>query len=491
MSNIPSNTPILVCFSSVQQKNSDLSASDEAITLMSEACQKAANSVNCPELLSQCERIYVPEGMWAYKDPARIVADNIQATNATSVFAKIGITQQTLMGEACQRIQDGRESIILVTGGEAKFRQLQATIQGIEISDTVQADDVEADVVMQPDAELWLLEETTAGLGMPVSYYSVMESAYRHAKGQSIDENRDNLAEIYSHFADAANNNPHAWKQDKIAADYIRNPSDKNPMLAFPYTKLHNTSWNVNQACAMFFTSIEKARQLGIDESNWIYPHVSSENNAMLAVAQRPDIHRSIGAEKSAQAALTYTGLSAKDINIVDLYSCFPVAVEMYADAFGLTDKNNFSCTGGMPFAGGPLNNYALQAACRVFELLHQDEHAIGLTSSVSGLITKQGFGLWSKQAPKNPFAFIDVSDEVVAEEKPLNVIGSYHGEAVITGYTVTYHKGERQRAIAICDLPNGQRTVSSSDDAELMATMEVNEYVGKTVTIADRVFSL
>ncbi len=237
MSNLPANTPILVCFSSLQQKTTDLSQSDEATTLMSNACKNAANSVNCPELLTQCERIYVPEGMWAYKDPARIVADNIQAANATTVFAKIGITQQTLMGEACQRIQDGKESIILVSGGEAKFRQLQATIQGVEISDTPQADDVEADVVMQPGAELWLLEETTAGLGMPVSYYSVMESAYRSAKGQSIDENRDNLAEIYHHFSKAAVANSHAWKQEEISAEYIRNPSDKNPMLSFPYTK--------------------------------------------------------------------------------------------------------------------------------------------------------------------------------------------------------------------------------------------------------------
>jgi acetyl-CoA C-acetyltransferase len=296
---------------------------------MTKATQQAAAAVNCPALLEQCQRIYVPEGMWAYKDPARIIADNIQAAAATTVFAKIGITQQTLMGEACQRIQEGKESIILVSGGEAKFRQLQSNIQGIEITDTVQADDVEADVVMQPGAELWLIEETTAGLGMPVSYYSLMESAYRHAKGQSIDENRDKLAEIYSHFSHAGAANPNAWKREAISADYIRNPSAKNPMLAFPYTKLHNTSWNVNQACAMFFTSVEKATELGIDESHWIYPQVSTENNAMLAVAQRPDIHRSVGAELAAKAALSYTELSAKDIAVVDLYSCFPVAVEM------------------------------------------------------------------------------------------------------------------------------------------------------------------
>ncbi len=486
-------TPILISYATIEQNTTDLSQSDEAVDLMAQACQKAAERIQQNSILENIDRIYVPEGMWGYKDPAKLVADRIKADKATTVFAKIGITQQTLMAEACQRIADGEDELVLVSGGEAKFRGLQGKIQSQEVSETTQADECEADVVMQPDAELWLIEETTAGFGMPVSYYSAMDSAYRKSKGLSVDKHRDELAEIYHQFSISASNNPHAWKQAVVEAEYIRNASDKNPMLAFPYTKLHNTSWNVNQACAMLFTSEDKARELGIDEKYWIYPLASSENNTMLAVAERPEIHRSIGAEHSAEELLNYTQVNPNDITYMDLYSCFPAAVEIYADAIGVSDKSKFSCTGGMPFAGGPLNNYALQAACRVFELLDQDSdpNAIGLTSSVSGLITKQAFGLWSKSKPAQAYKWIDVSETVKAQEKPLTVIGGYHGEAVIVGYTVTYHANEPQRAIAICDLPDGKRTVSYSEDITVMQKLEADEYCGISVTIDDRIFSL
>jgi len=490
---LPANTPILVGYATCQQKTTDLSQSQEALSLMLEASEKAAKHSGASDaLLTQCERIYVPEGMWGYKDPARLIAEKIGANNATSVFAAIGITQQTLMADACKRIQLGEHDVVLVTGGEAKFRSLQATIQGIDVSETTQSDDTTPDVRMQPDAELWLLEETTAGLGMPVSYYSVMESAYRKAKGLSIDENRDQLAQMYSDFSKVASQNPHAWKQDVVEAEHIRNPSAKNKMLAFPYTKLHNTSWNVDQSCAMFFTSVGKAQELGIDESLWIYPHVSTENNAMLAVSQRPDIHRSIGAELAAKAALEHTGANPNDIKILDLYSCFPVAVEIYADAFGIDGRHGYTCTGGMPFAGGPLNNYALQAACRVFELLDasDDKSQFGLTSSVSGLITKQGFGLWSKQAPNKAFDLVDVSEAVSAQEKPLEMISSYQGNASIVGYTVTFQGENPQRAIIIADTEDGKRTVSWSEDEALMQAMMQEEYCGKNVTIDDRIFT-
>ena len=50
--------------------------------------------------------------------------------------------------------------------------------------------------------------------------------------------------------------------------------------------------------------------------------------------------------------------------------SCFPLAVELYADALGLAETRDLTVTGGMPLAGGPYNNYVLQATCRAAELI-------------------------------------------------------------------------------------------------------------------------
>ena len=69
-------------------------------------------------------------------------------------------------------------------------------------------------------------------------------------------------------------------------------------------------------------------------------------------------------------------------------------------------------------------------------------------------------------------------------------MIGGDQGDAKIDGYTVTYQGHERQRAIAICDLPDGRRTVSYSEDSALMQQLELQEWVGQTVQIDDRIFS-
>ncbi len=68
-----------------------------------------------------------------------------------------------------------------------------------------------------------------------------------------------------------------------------------------------------------------------------------------------------------------------------------------------LDDPRGLTVTGGMTFAGGPLNNYVLQAMVALTDLLRADPSAIGLSTSVSGMLTKQGLGLWSATPPTEP----------------------------------------------------------------------------------------
>ena len=55
-------------------------------------------------------------------------------------------------------------------------------------------------------------------------------------------------------------------------------------------------------------------------------------------------------------------GIGIDQIDYIDLYSCFPVAVEIGAEELGLSldDPRGFTITGGLPYAGGPGNNYAM-----------------------------------------------------------------------------------------------------------------------------------
>jgi acetyl-CoA C-acetyltransferase len=137
-----------------------------------------------------------------------------------------------------------------------------------------------------------------------------------------------------------------------------------------------------------------------------------------------------------------------------------------------------------MRFAGGPLNNYVLQATARMAEVLRDDPNSAGLVTCVSGFLNKQGFGVWSCKAPELGFRFADVTEEVAAATQPREVVGDYTGPAVIAGYTVLYLEDRPAKGIAVCDLPDGRRAVASSADRALVTAMTREEFCGREVLI-------
>lgn len=490
MQEVPATTPVLVGIGIIGQRLDDWVAAKEPSELMIDAARAALADAGARELAPAIGRISVPRGLWHYHDPARLVADAIAAPQATTVLAEIGVLQQTVIGQTCRLIAEGAIEAGLVLGGEARYRWLRAQIAGAEASET--QDNGTPDITLEAEADLYLDSEVNTGLGyMPVNYYAIIESAFRAWQGCSIDEHRDRVAELYSRFSAIAAANPHAWKRERVEPLAIRNPGPKNPMLAFPYTKLHNTSWNVDQAAALLFCSAERAIALGIPRERWLFPLASAECNQMLSLAQRRELFRTPGAAAAARAALAAGGCSVDQLDFVDLYSCFPVAVESYAAEIGLDPHRELTVTGGMPFAGGPLNNYVLQATCRLAQLMRERPGSRGMTSAVSGLMTKQGIGLWSTEPGPNGFAFIDVTDEVAANNAPVEVIDDYQGPATVAGYTVIYEAGEARRAVALLDLPDGRRVVAWSDDAALMADMQLREFCGRAVLCDRARFSL
>ena len=69
----------------------------------------------------------------------------------------------------------------------------------------------------------------------------------------------------------------------------------------------------------------------------------------------------------AASACSTSPASDIDDVPIVDLYSCFPSAVQLGAQSLGLsTTDRQLTRTGGLPFAGGPWNNYVMHAIATV-----------------------------------------------------------------------------------------------------------------------------
>lgn len=488
MAELAANTPVLVGVAAVQQKLDDYQQALEPVGLMERALRDAAADAGSGELLRQADEIMVPKSMWGYSDPGRLLADALGASRATTLLAEFGILQQSLLTRACQRIEAGEARVVLVTGGEARYRELCAGKAGAQAVETQQTD-AEPDTTLRPQDEMWSAVETDSGLGMPVGYYAILDSALRYQQGLGVEEHRDQMAAMYARLSELAADNPDAWSDQGVTAEHIREHSPANRMLAFPYTKLHNSQWNVDQAAGLILCSVQVAEALGIERSKWVFPRAFAESNFMSVVASRKELGASPGFRIAGQVAMELAGVNFNDIRLCELYSCFPYAVRVQLEEFGMNPLRNVSVTGGMTFAGGPLNNFVFQATVRMAQLLRQNPTEIGLVTTVSGLLTKQACALWSATPGPEGWSCADVTEQVSHETEVCELVAGYTGEGAVAGYTVLYQGLEPWRAVAVFDLPDGSRTVAYSEDSALMAQMMARECCGASYQLADGKF--
>jgi acetyl-CoA C-acetyltransferase len=477
-------TPVLVGVAAVDQRCEDPSESREALELMVAALEAAADDAGSRRLLAEASSIRVPRGFWQYSDPGRLVAGRIGADRARTLLAEIGILQQTLLSDACCAIAAGEEEVALVTGGEARYRDLRSRITGVEVSETTQ-DGVAPDAKLEAREPTFNDLEGERGLILPVRAFAMMDNALRFRDGLSLEAQRDEIARLLADSSAIAASNPHAWYRTPFSFDEIRTISPKNRMLAFPYARRHNSDWNVDQAAGLILCSVEKARAHGVPRERWVFPISASESNHVIPVSAREELHRCPGAAIAGARALELAGKTVDEIAHCDLYSCFPASVRIFARELGLSGEKPLTVTGGMAAAGGPLNNYVLQAMVRMAEVLREDPGSAGLVTAISGFMNKVGFGIWSGEPPSEGFRFEDSTAEVAARTRTLALVGDYRGPARVVSYTVVYLGDKPFEGIAVCDLPDGSRTIATTGDAELALAMTREEFCGRSVTVA------
>jgi acetyl-CoA C-acetyltransferase len=477
---IPPHTPVLVGVGTVTQKEQDPARAREPTDLMAAALERAAEDAGCRALLARADSIRAPRGFWDYPDPGRLVAAHVGASRARTVVAEVGVLQTTLLGGAAADIAAGRADIVLVTGGEARYRALRASACGQEAPRTVQHG-VEPDTVLRPAAEILGAEELRHGLVMPVSQYAVIENALRAAAGQSLAAHQREVAALWAAMSEVAAANPDAWVREPVGVDAILQARP----LAFPYTKWHTSQWNVDQAAGLIFCAAETAAALGVPRERWVFPLAVADANHMVPLSARRHLDRSPGFAAAGARVAEHLGRPLDAVEHLELYSCFPSAVRVQLRALGIDAARQLTVTGGMAFAGGPLNNFVLQALAAMARVLRADPGTVGVVTAVSGMLTKQGVSAWST-APLTAFTFDDVTAEAAAQTETLAVAADASGPATIVSYTVLYHGDAAQRALLLCDLPDGRRALAASTDPSLMAALTRAEWCGRPVRIAD-----
>jgi acetyl-CoA C-acetyltransferase len=475
-------TPVLVGVGAVSQREADPARAEEPLALMVHALRRAAQDAGGPALLARADSIRAPRGFWSYPDPCRMLAERFGAAGARTEIAEIGVLQTALLGRAAADIAAGRADVVLVVGAEARHRMQRALAAGIDAPLTRQAA-VTPDCVLRPHAPILSAREIRAGLALPVVQYALLENALRAAEGLSLEAHRRGIATLWAALARVAAGNPDAWSREPVSAEVIADPG-RNPMLASPYGRLHCSQWSVDQAAGLVFCSVATARALGTPRERWIFPLAVADANHMLPYTERRLLHRCAGFARAAERAFGRAGFDLASVEHRELYSCFPAAVRVQLSELGVADQRPFSVTGGMPFAGGPLNHFVLQSLVRMAQLLRGAPGSRGLLTAVSGVIGKQGVSLWSSAPGAAPFAHDDVSEATAQATSAARFVDAPEGPARVATYTVVYQDGRPKRLVSIAEFEDGGRTLASSEDPALVESATRDELCGREVRI-------
>jgi acetyl-CoA C-acetyltransferase len=475
-----SNAPVIIGAGVSQQRFDDPTQSVEAGALMRQALENAADDADSRRALEIADALLLPRGTWPYANPVSVVAPWNPAIR--SIVADIGVLQQTLLSKACAMVADGSSRVALVAGGEAKHRALRSQITGITALDTPTSG--EPDQRLVPSNEILTQEEISRGLPVPARQYAMIDTALRSAQGLSAAEHINLLAHLWSDFSAVAADNTDAWTRAQIDRATLVNPTAANPMLAWPYTKLYCSQWNVDQAAGLIICSAATADELGIARDRWVFAHAGIESNLMVPLTRRAQMHRSPAVGVVGQAIQEHCGVTPADIEHLDIYSCFPAAVRVQQHELGIDNSRQLTVTGGMTFAGGPLNNYTLQATAKMVQVLRTHPSTRGLVTNVSGMLTKYGAAVWSCSPPEQPFAALDVTAAATAATPTVEVDSDYAGQANVITYTVVFDKSQPAQGIVVAETADGRRVIASSSDAAIAADMATNDWIDRSVRI-------
>lgn len=477
-------TPVIVGVAQLEQRVSSHTEGKEPADLMIDAVRAAAVDCGNPAIIDDATSVRVVRGIWPYKNPGRYVADALGLPTAESVLTPFGGNYvQTATNYSALDLQNGTHDVIIITGAECGNTQAKARRAGTRPE--WQKLPGEPDRRLGADLPMTHDYEIAAGIQAPIQFYPMFETALRHAMGHSVTDHQQHIARLWAGFSAVAADNPHAWIRNPLSAEEIASPGPNNRPVSFPYPKFMNSNNNVDQAAALILCSTDKARALGIPESQWVYPHVGTDAHDHLFVSNRDTLFESPAIRIAGNRALELAGLAVDELDLIDVYSCFPVAVQVAARELGLSLERPLTVTGGLTFAGGPLNNYVMHSIARTVELLREQPQAKALVTANGGYLTKHAFGIYSAEPPAQPFQHQDVQAEVDALPQR-RVLKEVSATATVEGYAVMYSAQGPEVAHLACRLPDGERTWANCRDADTLTAMVAEEFCGRTVAVAD-----
>ena len=483
-------TPVIVGAGQLVQRDADLKALRDPVALSVEALKRAETDAGASGLLARADAVFaVASTSWTYRDQAALVASGVGAKPSQTVMsAKFGgDAGQLLVNVAGEAIAQGNASVVLVCGAEAGATMAAAQKAGVTPTWPEQSRDVAPTLVLGIDREANNEAEANAGLGAPVYTYALIESAVRHRLNETVSAHQKTITRLWSGLSDIASANEFAWQPQAFSPDERATADQNNRMVSSPYPKLLCANLQVDLASGLILTSVAAATAAGVAQHKWVFLHAGAAAHDEWFVSERGDLAASPALRTIGEAALTQAGISINDVKHVDLYSCFPAAVQIAALDLGLpvNDASRpLSVTGGLTFAGGPGNNYGGHAVATLVGRLRDDPGSFGLSTSLGWYLTKHAIGIYSTQPPSRGYESLHPIVQPVPTRAALT---DYTGAGGIEAYTVQYQRdGEPEAAIVSVLTPHGARMLVRTAQPELIAAAVDTDLIGRRVEVLE-----
>jgi acetyl-CoA C-acetyltransferase len=483
---IDPRTPVLVGAGQFLHRAAGLDDALDASALMVEAIRNAAADAGLTTVPNPDSIRVVGLLSWRYNNPAQVVAQQLGVSPRELAATTMGgNSPQTLVNTTALDILAGKLDLAILTGGEAWRTRMKARKAGVE-PDWPAAPEDSHPVLMGEDLVMNHPYERDRGITMPVQVYPMFETAIRAAAGRTPEEHLEVISGLWSRFSDVASRNPYAWIQSFKTPEEIRTAGPSNRMVGLPYTKMMNSNNDVDMGAALIMCSAEKAQSLGISRDRWVFPLSGTDCHEHQYISNRWSFAETPAVELGGKLALELAGKQIGDIDIVDLYSCFPAAVQLGAQSLGLSLDQQLTRTGGLSFAGGPWNNYVMHSIATVMGELREQPGTTGLVWANGGYTTKHAFGVYATEPGATEFRHAYPQDQIDAmPRRELAEASDAVGAATVEAYTVMHgREGEPEMGIAACLLADGRRAWGTSSDAGLAAAMCEGEWVGRAVSL-------
>lgn len=493
-SKVPDNTPIIVGASQWVQRltNNDRPPFTSPVQLAAKASQLALQDAGIAagslDTIAVTRTFADAAPAWASpfggsNNPPESVARLLGAKPSHRIYSNAGGTEPLqIMMEMALAIARGEKQSVLLTGAEAIANERYAQRHGFE-DNWIEEFDEPLDN-REYRQRFVSPEEIHSGLGMPTHYYSLIENAQAASLGHNGTQHRQYMARMLASFSSVAADNVFAQSPKAYTAEQLATVDDTNYALTQPYSKWLVAQDAVNQSAALVLTSAGHARQAGIDPQRWVFLHAYAQG-IDHCMSERADVGRSEVMTGVLSRTMELAQLRAADIDLIDIYSCFPCAVHAASEALNLpTDgSKNLTVTGGLPFFGGPGNNYTMHPVVEMVMRLR------GVNSSA--LVTANG-GILSKHA-----AVVLSSDErhstdfdwqrkeletiTLAPDSALRYCPAPTTGKVLT-YTVIHRRGKEDIGVVLANTDAGERFLASTSEIDVTAAMLQQNPIGAAI---------